>query len=135
MTQSPISVRQAFFSWIDEALTHPFPGTTVAFHFNLYEGEDSVHVQLIGTETFVPGEDPSRDYWPGKETFSTGEAIFEVPFVVAGVNWREWLKTLKDMVNLYIVSGAASSVLRNSKGVGIGFVDGDMYVLWQSDAS
>ena len=109
MTLSPLSVRQGFFSWIDEALSQPIPDTTVAFYFNLYEGEDSVHVQLVGTETFVPGEDPSKAYWPGTEIFSTGEDIFEVPFVVAGSDWRDWLRTLKDMVSLYIASGAASS--------------------------
>ena len=94
-----------------------------------------MHVQLVGTETFVPGNDPEKDYWPGAETFTTGEDIFEIPFAVAGSDWQEWLSTSMEMVNSYISSGARSSVLRNSKGIGIGFVDGDMYVLWQSAAA
>jgi len=135
MNPSDSTVKQDFFSWIDRSLSQPIPGTTVAFHFNLYEGTDSVHVQLVGTETFVPGNDPEKDYWPGAETFTTGEDIFEIPFTVAGSDWQEWLSTSKEMVNSYISSGARSSALRNSKGVGLGFVDGDMYVLWQSAAA
>jgi hypothetical protein len=56
-------------------------------HVNLYEGMNSVHVQLVGTTSFSPGENPERDYWPGEETFSTGEDIFEIPFTVAGADW------------------------------------------------
>ena len=74
------SIKPAFFAWISAALSRPMPEGTEAFHFNLYEGTDSVHVQLMGTEAFIPGEDPATDYWPSAETFSTGEDIFEVPF-------------------------------------------------------
>jgi hypothetical protein len=88
-------------------------------------------VQIIGTESFTPGKDPERDYWPGAETFTTGEDVFEIPFEVAGSDWKEWLKTSIEVVNSYIAEGTQSSVLRSSKGVGLGFVDGDMYVLWQ----
>lgn len=135
MTNSISLVKQEFFRWVDQALAGSIPETTVAFHFNLYEGTDSVHVQLIGTESFVPGEVPERDYWPGAETFSTGEGIFEIPFSVAGSEWKEWLKTSIEMAQSYIASGDKSNVLRASKGIGIGFVDGDMYVLWQPDVA
>ena len=132
MSSSISTVTKEFFVWADRSLSEPIPQATVAFHFNLYEGETSVHVQIIGTESFIPGEDPERDYWPSAETFTTGEEVFEIPFSVAGSNWQEWLKTSKEMVTQYIAKGAKSNVLRNSQGVGIGFVDGDMYVLWQT---
>lgn len=135
MTTSIALVKQEFFRWTDQALSQVIPGSTVAFHFNLYEGMDSVHVQLIGTESFVPGEVPERDYWPGAETFSTGEDIFEIPFSVAGSEWTEWLKTSIEMAQSYIAGGGKSDVLRASRGVGIGFVDGDMHVLWQRDVA
>jgi hypothetical protein len=98
MSISISTVKQEFFAWADRSLSQPIPNITIAFHFNLYEGENSVHVQLIGTESFVPGEDPARGYWPSAETFTTGEDIFEIPFLVAGSNWQEWLKTSRDMV-------------------------------------
>ena len=133
MTQSLSSVRNKLFAWIDAALSSELSKTTVAFHFNLYEGSDSVHVQLIGTGTFVTGEVPERDYWPGSETFSTGEEVFEIPFEVAGSDWKQWLQTSMDMLRSYIATGGKSDVLRSSRGVGAGFVDGDMYVLWRPE--
>lgn len=126
----PASTRNEFFAWADYVLEQAIPPSTVGFNFNLYESVDSVHVQLIGTDSFVT----KPEYWPGEETFSTGENIFEVPFVVAGATWQEWLVSLKALVSSYIASGERSVVLTNSQGVGIGFVDGDMYVLWQPAA-
>ena len=125
------SVKNEFFAWVDAVLARPIPTETVAFHFNLYEGTDSVHVQLTGTDSFEGGE----EYWPGRETFTTGEDIFEVPFESAGAEWPQWLESLKILVRAYIDSGKRSSVLRSSQGVGIGFVDGDMYVLWPRHAA
>ncbi|GAB3358761.1 hypothetical protein [Lysobacter tyrosinilyticus] len=135
MTGPNSSIKAAFFAWLDSTLSQPIPARTEAFHFNLYEGTDSVHVQLVGTEAFCPGEDPSTDYWPSAETFSTGEDIFEVPFSVAGPDWRAWLKTLIGLVNSYISDGFRSDILRSKLGIGIGFVDGDMHVLWHRDAA
>jgi hypothetical protein len=128
---SKSAVVQEFFAWADRHLSQPVSPTTAAFHINLYEGENSVHVQIIGTESFTLGKDTERDYWPGTETFTTGEDVFEIPFAVAGYDWKEWLKTSKEIVNSYLSKGGKSSVLLSSKGVGLGFVDGDMYVLWQ----
>jgi hypothetical protein len=120
-------VAAEFFDWADRLLSQEVPKGTVAFHFNLYEGINAVHVQLAGTGSFstVP------EYWPGSETFSSGEDVFLVPFEVAGTNWQEWLGALKRLVSSYIATGKKSALLRGSQGVGIGFVDGDMYVLWQ----
>jgi hypothetical protein len=123
-------VKSEFFAWADEALSQPISTDTVAFHFNLYEGTDSVHVQIMGTESF---DDHGR-YWPGDKTFSTGEDIFYVLFKDAGPEWPEWLESMKRLVSEYIESGSKSEVLRRSKGVGIGFVDGDMHVLWRPAA-
>lgn len=134
MEQSLSSVRPSFFAWVDHALSQRIPDVAVAFHFNLYEGEDSVHIQLMGTDSFVPGEVPERDYWPGAETFTTGEDIFEIPFSVAGEDWKAWLKTSVELIRSYIAGGEKSIILKSTLGVGMGFVDGDMHVLWQSSA-
>lgn len=124
------STRNGLFAWADRALEKGVPPGTVGFHFNLYEGIDSVHVQLTGTDSFVT----EPEYWPGNETFTTGEDIFEVPFKIVGATWQDWLVALKALVSSYIANGEKSAVLRKSQGVGIGFVDGDMYVLWQPAA-
>lgn len=130
----PALVNQQFFLWLDHALLQHIPEKTVAFHFNLYEGTDSVHMQLIGTDSFALSDDSTKDYWPGNETFTTGENVFEVPFETAGEVWTEWLKTTMHFVSSYITNGGNSNLLRASKGVGIGFVDGDLHILWKSAA-
>ena len=123
-----------FFAWADAILSKPIPEGTEAFHFNLYEGENSVGVQLWGTEAFEPGDNPETGYWPADPTFSSGEDLFRIPFSVAGDAWPEWLRTATDFVKSYIEGGRYSGVMRSRKGVSIGFVDGDMYVVWQADA-
>jgi len=130
MSQSRLTVTNELFAWIDDALSRELPERTVAFHFNLYESADSVHIHLIGTDAFVAGEVPERDYWPSAETFSTGEDTFEVPIEVAGSDWKQWLATCMDMLRSYMATGRKSDILRSSSGVGVGFVDGDMCVLW-----
>jgi hypothetical protein len=135
MSQIHTSVIHGLFQWIDDALSETISESTVAFHFNLFEGNDSVHVQLIGTGSFEPGKVPERDYWPGFETFTTGERIFEIPFEFAGSDWRQWLATCVDMLRSYMATGKRSDILRASLGVGGGFIDGDMYVLWQPDVA
>jgi hypothetical protein len=134
MTDKTARTRARFFTWLDAVLASPIPERTEGFHFNLYEGEDAVHIQLVGTEAFHPGEDPSTEYWPAAETFSTGENVFEVPFTVGGADWRAWLKCVRELVESYIAEGTQSKVIRGRKGVGLGFVDGDMYVVWQRGA-
>ena len=93
--------KNRFFAWLDLHLGQDVPNCTVGFHFNLYEGIDSVHVQLIGTDSFVT--DP--EYWPGNETLTTGEDIFEGPFAVTGATWHDWLVSLKAIASSYISSG------------------------------
>jgi hypothetical protein len=124
------ATRGEFFLWVDRALGQSLPSDVAAFHFNLYEGVASVHVQLTGTDSFVT----NPAYWPGSERYTTGEDIFEIPFEVAGSTWPEWLESIKSLISSYILSGNQSAVLRRSRGVGMGFVDGDMYVVWQSAA-
>jgi hypothetical protein len=123
----PDSIKREFFAWADRHVSQFIHANAVAFHFNLYEGHDSVHVQIDGTDSFN-----TENYWPGKRICSSGEDIFEVPFECAGANWRDWLQTLTALCTDYVSKGERSDVLRKSLGVGIGFVDGDMYVLWQS---
>lgn len=134
MEQLLSSVKRSFFAWTDRALSKRIPDATVAFHFNLYEGGDSVHVQLMGTDSFVSGVITEHSYWPGSETFSTGEDVFKIPYAVAGKDWQAWLQTSVELVRSYIASGKKSIILKGACGVGIGFVDGDMYLLWQASA-
>jgi len=129
MSQTHTRVQLDLFRWFDEVLSGVIPNSTVAFHVNFYEAEDAVLVELMGTASFLPGTNPETDYWPGEATFRSGSR-FEVPFDVAGAAWPEWLATTNEMVRAYIRDGGHAARLRSSAGVGSGFVDGDMDVLW-----
>ncbi len=128
MDQKALTKTQ-LFAWLDQVLSRDIPSHTFGFHFNLYEDLESVHVQLVGTGSFVV--EPT--YWPGEETFTTGEDVFVVPFSVAGATWQEWLKSIQTLLSEYLERGEQATVLRRFQGVGLGFVDGDMHVLLSSD--
>ena len=122
------NVQLAFQSWLDRVLVRKIPKETVAFHFNLYEAEDAFHVQLIGAEEFS-SDDPD---WPCAETFSTEEDVFELPHSAVGEEWEQGLEAAKAAVQQYLATGTRAATLRASQGVGVGFVDGDVHVVWEA---
>ena len=124
----PANLQAAFNKWIDAALSRKIPRNTAAFHFNLYEGRDSVHVQLTGTKRFDAG---SQD-WPEECTFTTGEDIFEFPYSAVTAKWETNLKASISAIRQYLSSGANAPVLKSLEGVGVGYVDGDVHVVWQA---
>lgn len=79
--------KSKFYGWISKSLSREIPPETVGIHFNFYEAEGSIHIQLFGMSSYQSGEDPVRDYWPGEETFSTEENVFEYPIGKLGDSW------------------------------------------------
>jgi hypothetical protein len=124
----PPKLQAAFHKWVDTALSRRIPSNTAAFHFNLYEGSDSVHVQLIGTKRF----DAYSQDWPEECTFTTGEDIFEFPYSAVTAKWETNLKASMSAIRQYLSSGANATVLKSFEGVGVGYVDGDVHVVWQA---
>lgn len=129
------SNKNKFYSWIRKSLLREIPPETVGIHFNFYEAEDSVHIQLFGMSSYQCGEDPVRDYWPGEETFSTEEDIFEYPIGELGGSWEYWLESLLVLLKEFIeLDNKMSPLLKQYRAVGAGFVDGDMHLIWQKQA-
>jgi hypothetical protein len=118
----------AFARWVDKVLLAPMPNTVVAFNFNLYEGEDSFHVQLIGASRF----DSSDEDWRCDEVFTTGLDFHELPHAAIGSDWRSALEAAKLLVEQYVATGARRDALTSAKAVGVGFVDGDVHVVRSS---
>lgn len=115
---------EEFVKWLDGVFNKEFPCNTVAINFNLYEEmeNDTWAVQIIGSDRF------DEEDWACYETFSTGEDLYI---------WREegdWEKALETaMYNLkkYLKNGKYSSVLMQYNGIGIGFVDGDIEIVYR----
>lgn len=117
-------VAREFNDWVDRVLSqHPLD--VAAYNFNLYEHDRAFAIQLIGAARF-DSDDPS---WACDEVFSSGEDLFEVPREVAGTDWQNGLAAAKQLIENYVRLGARSERLRVARGVGVGFVDGDLDIV------
>lgn len=119
---------EAFAKWLDTALELGFPENTVAINFNLYEehAKDTWAVQLIGADRF----DAEDEAWACYETFTTGENLYRW---VEENGWETVLETAKAHVREYLNTGQYASVLKRYAAVGIGFVDGDLALLYERE--
>ena len=115
----------AFGSWMKQALAQPVPDSAVAFCFNMYEHEDAWAIGLMGSPEF----DPVNDDWVYAEVFEYREPVFEIPRAVIGENWEQGLDAGTRLVLAYL-NGSPGSRLRAARAIGIGFVDGELHVIW-----
>lgn len=113
-------------SWIDNALSQEVSSDVVAFCFNLYEdGDNQWSMEMIGAESF----DLSDEDWPCREVTEFGTR--EEPF--AWVQHAEWNKILDDVVSIlkeYLEHGKFADKLKSKAGLGVGFVDGSIEILY-----
>ena len=120
-----------FAAWADTILGRPIPAEVAAFSFNLYEGIETFDVQITGSPTF----DPTDQVWACEVAFSSGEDLFSVPRQLVSDRWEEALDLVRELVRHYLSAGSLASVLRASKGVGVGFVEGDLHLVWPEAAA
>ncbi len=113
-------------AWLDDVLKQNIPDEVAAFCFNLYDdGDNSWSMELIGTERF----DENDTDWPCDEVtdFGTREGL------LAWNRETEWDVVLEEMsaiLKQYLESGEYAGILKSKAGVGIGFVDGDVELLF-----
>ena len=94
------------------------------FDFNLYEDTDNKwSVELVGTFSF----DKDNDDWACDEVFTTRDH----PFVIECESDWELVETFFiGLVNEYLSSGKYAGKLKEYQAIGIGFVDGDLHILY-----
>lgn len=118
---------QIISDWLDSVPLGEIPAEVVAFGFNLYEdAEDHWSVELVGTYQF----DPEDEDWMCCEVtdFGTREAC---------CTWHEkttWMEIQKKVIaalNEYLEKGKYADVLKSRAAVGVGFVDGDVEIIWE----
>ena len=118
-----------FQNWLDEALKEPIPSSVKAFSFNLFEYHQTPEVmfgvELVGTSTF----DETNSDWACDEVWEPRTRSLEIPLTFSTRNWEECLKKIKLQVINYL---NAESLLNGKFGVGIGFVDGDLELIWRA---
>ena len=113
-----------FSAWADSIFENPFPDNTIALNFNLFEESerDTYSVQIIGADKF------DEEDWACYETFSSGENLY---FWDEEGGWEQALTTAMENVEKYITESSFSETLRSYKGIGIGFVDGDIEIIYR----
>lgn len=79
---------------------------------------------MIGSSCF----DAEDSDWACAEVFDTRDDLQSWTQVA---NWEEILQEVTNKIKRYIEMGKYSERLKSYKGVGVGFVDGDMIILYQ----
>lgn len=123
-----------FENWLDNLLeNNDMPADTKAFNFNLYEeseGEYVYGVQIIASDRF----DPDDDNWACYEVWSSEEDIFCVSAADEDdKSWQAFQKFISGIVVDYLENGKYKNILLNSKGIGIGFVDGEIDIIFKAE--
>ena len=114
--------------WIDGVLSAHVPDEVVAFCFNLYENDECCwSMDLIGAAGF----DPDDQDWACDEVtdFNSREPLFTWQ---AECEWDEALDTMVDILKKYLNEGKYADLLKSKNAVGIGFVDGDIKIIYIS---
>jgi hypothetical protein len=118
---------EPFAKWIETAAQN-IPVGTVATNFNLYkEPQGACAIQLIACGNFDEG-----DYdWACDPAYSSGENIFVIPAGKGGSLWTEKLAFASGLIRRYLSAGEHAPRLKSYGPVCVGFVDGDIDVLYQ----
>ena len=119
-------IRKKFYSWLDDNLKK-IPSNVIAINFNLYEGEYSTYdIELIGSDIFTEEDDD----WACEEIFLTEGSLFSIPICNDISDWKDGMLYIKKMIEDYMKIGEYSNNLRQLQAVGIGFVDGDIELIY-----
>lgn len=127
-------IYEEFIHWLDDLLeNNEMPDETKAFCFNLYEesAEDSVYsVQLVACEKF-DADDPD---WACEECWSSEEDIFCIELSDETERDRKAAQQIfTGMASDYLAEGKYGKILTSKEAVGIGFVDGDIELVYRAE--
>ena len=114
-----------FFIWLDKILKNDLPDDIKAINFNLYE--DVNHkwsIELVGTSLF----DEDDNDWACYEVYTTRDNVFVLE---KEGKWKEMERLFAEWVNNYLDTGKYCDKLKQYQAVGIGFVDGDINILYK----
>ncbi len=123
--------KDGFIQWLtDASLDLPSENIPPAFSFNLSEpafvNGVKFSIEIIGASYF----DASDEDWACDEIWQPKNRTLNIPITFSGENWEKCLSIMADMIQNLIDNN--DSCIRNfkySKGIGIGFVDGNLQLL------
>ena len=122
-----------FNGWLSEALVVEPPAAVVAFTFNLFEpatkGAYKFGLELVGASSF----DPENSDWACNEVWEPPVRHLLIPQSFSGKQWPECLARVQLLVERRLQSkDSVSQRLRSRRAVAVGFVDGDLHIMWST---
>ena len=122
-----LQILQPFSDWVSDVLVD-IPDETAAFIFNIYEEDDAYLVDITGTVTF----DSNNEEWTDEINWDSGEELFIIPKEKFEGDWEDIHDALAETLEALIeVDNELSDALCDSDAVAIGFIDGDLEIIWQ----
>ncbi|WP_295516166.1 hypothetical protein [uncultured Stenotrophomonas sp.] len=126
-----MSVEEDLTTWLAATLREPRPASLRGYCFNLVDGaaadEASFTLELVGCERF-DANDPD---WPCDECWRPSHPPLEIATAFTGPDWESCLENVRGLLLPLVQEGTPGAPLRMAQGVGLGFVDGDLHLLWQ----
>ena len=115
-----------FETWIEGVMETEFPKEVVAINFNIYDDSDGKwSLEFVGTATF----DEEDSDWATDELIATRTH----PFVFYNdSSWEEIEKYCIYLLKQYLQNGKYADKLKTFMAIGVGFVDGDITILYKS---
>ena len=116
-------------SWIDNVLNTEIPENVKGYIFNLYDdGDDNWSMEIVATSRFDENDpdwgcDEITDFGTRDEPFAWEEPT----------GWEDIQQKCSDALAEYLAAGDFADVLKKAEGVGVGFVVGDLEILYTND--
>lgn len=124
-----LQILQPFSDWVSDVLVD-IPDETIAFVFNIYEEEDAYLVDITGTQLF----DADNEAWTDEINWDSGEELFIIPKEKFEGDWEDIHDTLAEALETLIdADNELADILCDSDAVAIGFIDGDLEIIWQEE--
>jgi hypothetical protein len=116
-----------FCAWADAVTAAPLPDGIAAFHFNMYEGLETYDIEIVGCPTYAPRDSD----WACDDILVSKQPRFRLPHQVVGRSWEQALEVATRFVGAYLATGSVGAKkMQETLAVGIGFVDGDLHLVW-----
>lgn len=118
-----------FNAWLRRSTNLPIPASVRAFSFHLYELRSEIRpfgIVLIGASDF----DIEDCDWACDEVWAATPRMLEIPLAFSSHSWKACLAAVRRLVAEAVDDNIAGEVLKSREGVAVGFVDGDLHMVW-----
>ena len=121
-------IHRKYHQWLESILAKTLPNEIEGFAINLYDSAETYNVELVGTPTF----NASDEDWACDDIYMSEK--FEFPISSLPKGWEPAQEEIAESTKQFMRSETKGAKKLNcAKGVGIGFVDGNL-ILIQANA-